>query len=633
MNILFFDTETTGLPKNWNAPVEQLDNWPRLVQIAWQVYNSNGELLEEHEYIIKPIGFIIPSEASAVHKITTEKALETGVDLLTILKVFSSSVKSCGLMVAHNYSYDYNIMGSELLRNDLENSLKDKEQICTMKASTEFCKIPGPYGYKWPKLEELYKILFNESFNAHNALDDIRATARCFWKLSSLKVIELPIFHQEKNNDLPYPDFKVNIISSLDYLNSNYYQLISESLSIISNLSEKQRDYAYQKISKVLIKKGLKDKAFDIVSKIKSQLLLDQVVYRDLSKVVMNRGEKEEALRIISLIKNRFWKESAHNELALILFKHGKRTEAIELASKYGSIEDFYSEIAPILMKFGEEEKALWFISKIKFDDYCYIKAIVGISKILMKRGYMDKALDFISKIEIDENHGAYMMESKDSFYADASVMFIKCGNIDNALKMASFIELYVNKQIAYAKICALIMERGNLEEALNVASKQNDNYYFSNSVEPYITITKILIEQGKLERAMSVASEIKNLEIRSHSYISICKFLLKNGFRKQAEIIAEKQELNDQFSETYSMALIKQGEIDEALNVVSNITNEAQKNYIYNKIAMKLMLMGREEKVISVNLLIKDNRWETEFYTQKAINIINRRYKARRQI
>jgi DNA polymerase III epsilon subunit-like protein len=191
MKILFFDTETTGLPKNWKAPVHQLDNWPRLVQIAWQVYSSNGDLLEEHDYVIKPDGFIISLEASAVHKITTEKALETGLDLFTILKVFSSSVKSCGLMVAHNYSYDYNIMGSELLRNGLENSLKDKEHICTMNASTEFCKISGPYGYKWPKLEELYKILFDESFNAHDALDDIRATAKCFWELVSLKIITL----------------------------------------------------------------------------------------------------------------------------------------------------------------------------------------------------------------------------------------------------------------------------------------------------------------------------------------------------------------------------------------------------------------------------------------------------------
>jgi len=28
---LFFDTETTGLPRNWKAPVTDLDNWPRMV--------------------------------------------------------------------------------------------------------------------------------------------------------------------------------------------------------------------------------------------------------------------------------------------------------------------------------------------------------------------------------------------------------------------------------------------------------------------------------------------------------------------------------------------------------------------------------------------------------------------------
>jgi DNA polymerase III epsilon subunit-like protein len=107
------------------------------------------------------------------------------------LNIFSSSVKGCGLLVAHNYSYDYNIMGSELLRNGLENSLKGKDYICTKEASTDFCKLPGPYGYKWPKLEELYVILFSESFNAHNALDDIRATARCFWELFKKKVIKI----------------------------------------------------------------------------------------------------------------------------------------------------------------------------------------------------------------------------------------------------------------------------------------------------------------------------------------------------------------------------------------------------------------------------------------------------------
>lgn len=192
MRILFFDTETTGLPKNWNAPVSDLNNWPRLVQLAWQVYNEDQELLEEFDFIIKPNGFIIPQNASKVHKITTEKANEQGVDLIKVLELFFKSIKEANLLIAHNYNYDYSIMASEFLRNGFKNILENKDFICTMKATVNFCKISGPYGYKWPKLEELFGKLFNASFNAHNALDDIKATARCFWKLSSLKVIVIP---------------------------------------------------------------------------------------------------------------------------------------------------------------------------------------------------------------------------------------------------------------------------------------------------------------------------------------------------------------------------------------------------------------------------------------------------------
>ena len=92
MKLLFFDTETTGLPKDWNAPVSNLDNWPRLVQLAWQTFNSNGDLIEEHEYIIKPEGFSIPEEASNIHKITNEKAIENGESLKKILSLFKQSI-------------------------------------------------------------------------------------------------------------------------------------------------------------------------------------------------------------------------------------------------------------------------------------------------------------------------------------------------------------------------------------------------------------------------------------------------------------------------------------------------------------------------------------------------------------
>ncbi|MDA9030138.1 3'-5' exonuclease, partial [Flavobacteriaceae bacterium] len=138
MKILFFDTETTGLPKNWKAPVEQIDNWPRLVQIAWQVYDQDENLIEEHEYIIKPDGFSIPLDATEVHKITTQKASEIGENINKVLSSFYQSVDDADILVAHNYSYDYSVVGSELLRNEYDNILKSKDHICTMLSSTDF---------------------------------------------------------------------------------------------------------------------------------------------------------------------------------------------------------------------------------------------------------------------------------------------------------------------------------------------------------------------------------------------------------------------------------------------------------------------------------------------------------------
>ena len=56
-----------------------------------------------------------------------------------------------------------------------------------MHGTTDFCKISGPYGYKWPKLSELHYKLFKKGFDeAHNAAVDINATAKCFWELKRI---------------------------------------------------------------------------------------------------------------------------------------------------------------------------------------------------------------------------------------------------------------------------------------------------------------------------------------------------------------------------------------------------------------------------------------------------------------
>lgn len=181
---LFFDTETNGLPRDWKAPVTNLSNWPRLVQIAWVLFDEDGKELGRNDHIIRPIGFTIPSDASSIHGITTERALSEGVDLQHVLDEFMTQLDQSKSLVAHNISFDEKIVGAEFLRFGMENIIPLKRQICTMQGSTDFCAIPGNYGYKWPKLEELHFKLFGRSFSeAHNAAADINATADCFWEL------------------------------------------------------------------------------------------------------------------------------------------------------------------------------------------------------------------------------------------------------------------------------------------------------------------------------------------------------------------------------------------------------------------------------------------------------------------
>ena len=188
---LFFDTETAGLPRNRKAPVSDLNNWPRLVQIAWLQYDNSGSQVKGSDYIIKPEDFTIPHNSTKIHGITTKKAMEEGVLLDVVLEEFSTVIDRSDYLVAHNMDFDEKIVGAEFIRENISNRLLQTSRICTMKTSTNFCKIPGPYGYKWPTLSELHFTLFHTEFEeTHNALVDVEVCAKCFFQLKKLEIIK-----------------------------------------------------------------------------------------------------------------------------------------------------------------------------------------------------------------------------------------------------------------------------------------------------------------------------------------------------------------------------------------------------------------------------------------------------------
>lgn len=184
---IVFDTETTGLPKRFNAPVSEVDNWPRCVQIAWQLHHSDGSLIRRQDYLVKPEGFDIPFDSEKIHGISTELALQDGVEIDLVLDKFGEDLAKANFVVGQNIGFDLNIVGCEFFRLGRTDVFEPYEILdtCT-EATAELCQIPGGRGgrYKLPTLTELHSFLFQSDFDqAHNATADVVATARCFFEL------------------------------------------------------------------------------------------------------------------------------------------------------------------------------------------------------------------------------------------------------------------------------------------------------------------------------------------------------------------------------------------------------------------------------------------------------------------
>ena len=186
---LVFDTETTGLPRDWNAPLSDLDNWPRVVQVAWQLHAADGSLVEACDFLVQPDGFNIPFGAEDIHGISTELARTDGLPAAEVMAKLRDALARAEFMVGHNLKFDLNALGAEFLRLGWDESWITKPVLDTMTPQTAaLVGIPGRGGFKPAKLGELHAKLFGQAFaEAHNATADVEATARCFWELVRIR--------------------------------------------------------------------------------------------------------------------------------------------------------------------------------------------------------------------------------------------------------------------------------------------------------------------------------------------------------------------------------------------------------------------------------------------------------------
>lgn len=193
---LFFDTETNGLP--------QYGRWPRITQLAYKLTDELGNQIKTFNSVIAPRlnsrgtpEWTVPKEQFFIdNNISTERCIAEGVSLESALEQFNDDVLKYGPIykIAHNLNFDKNVLVNEFRRERItDKHFRSMKEFCTMLSTVDYCRIPGKYGKsKWPRLVELHYILFASDFEgAHDAMFDVNAMEKCFFRLLDLQLIKL----------------------------------------------------------------------------------------------------------------------------------------------------------------------------------------------------------------------------------------------------------------------------------------------------------------------------------------------------------------------------------------------------------------------------------------------------------
>ncbi len=176
--ILCIDTETNGLPLSWSNDVHDTNNWPRVIQLGWELFYEDGTTIRKSCELVQPDGWVIPEEEFWTnHGYDTAINEMLGYPMIELLSSFLDAYHEADLLLAHNMQFDKPVIICEMFRY----GLKVKRTIptyCTKLKSEFICKLPSQYPgkYKWPKLEEAYEFMFGkQNEGGHDAGWDVQA--------------------------------------------------------------------------------------------------------------------------------------------------------------------------------------------------------------------------------------------------------------------------------------------------------------------------------------------------------------------------------------------------------------------------------------------------------------------------
>ena len=165
----------------------------RIVEIAWMVFDRDMKCLESKQYLLKPHGYDrIAQKATAVHGITTERAVADGVDAQHVFDEFTAilnKLPSNGFVIAHNMEHEDPIFKCNL--NEEQQVLWRDAPKCDTWNIKLLKYLPSSAREKYKTrnigvaLMELYSVVCpiedNDSVQfSHMALEDVKKTWSIF---------------------------------------------------------------------------------------------------------------------------------------------------------------------------------------------------------------------------------------------------------------------------------------------------------------------------------------------------------------------------------------------------------------------------------------------------------------------
>ena len=195
---LIFDTSANGMPRKWSAPADDTFNWPRMIHLAWEVYDNDRKLIASEDLLVKPQGWKISQDYEKRTGVSQIQAEDEGKPLKEVLETFHEVLLAANMVISHNLNFNQGVLGAEFYRNNMKHELQYKDAYCLMQESTWYCKLPGKGGrYKWPSNTELFMKLFGAKYEgANNAKADVLATSASFFRMLELGELD-DIFEED----------------------------------------------------------------------------------------------------------------------------------------------------------------------------------------------------------------------------------------------------------------------------------------------------------------------------------------------------------------------------------------------------------------------------------------------------